>query len=64
MQEPLFHAHAAHRGRLECSRALLRAGADPNYTNSAGAAPGGLLLLLLLVAPAAPLLHVQCMHMH
>eukprot|EP00955_Chlamydomonas_euryale_P027698 292322-Chlamydomonas_euryale.AAC.13 len=28
---------AAHRGRLECAKALLRAGADPNYVNGAGA---------------------------
>ena len=27
---------AAHRGRLECAKALLRAGADPNYMNGAG----------------------------
>ncbi|GMH40294.1 hypothetical protein BSKO_08198 [Bryopsis sp. KO-2023] len=27
---------ACHRGRLECARALLRAGADPNYANKAG----------------------------
>eukprot|EP00877_Chromochloris_zofingiensis_P000144 jgi/Chrzof1/1012/Cz01g37030.t1 len=27
---------AAHRGRLECAKALLRAGAEPNYTNAAG----------------------------
>ena len=27
---------AAHRGRLECAKALLRAGADPNYMNAAG----------------------------
>ena len=27
---------AAHRGRLECATALLRAGADPNYVNGAG----------------------------
>ena len=27
---------ALHRGRLECSKALLRAGADPNYVNGAG----------------------------
>ncbi len=27
---------AAHRGRLECARALLRAGADPNFVNTAG----------------------------
>ena len=27
---------AAHRGRLECAKALLRAGADPNYSNGAG----------------------------
>ena len=26
---------ASHRGRLECAKALLRAGADPNYTNGA-----------------------------
>jgi ankyrin repeat protein len=31
---------AAHRGRLECARALLRAGADPNYVS-----PGGDLAL-------------------
>lgn len=27
---------ALHRGRLECAKALLRAGADPNYVNHAG----------------------------
>ncbi|KAI8470868.1 MAG: ankyrin repeat-containing domain protein [Monoraphidium minutum] len=27
---------AAHRGRLECAKALLRAGADPNYVTGAG----------------------------
>ena len=27
---------ALHRGRLECAKALLRAGADPNYMNGAG----------------------------
>ncbi|GLC35879.1 hypothetical protein PLESTB_000515500 [Pleodorina starrii] len=27
---------AAHRGRLECARALLRAGADPSYINNGG----------------------------
>lgn len=27
---------AAHRSRLECCKALLRAGADPNYMNQAG----------------------------
>jgi len=27
---------ACHRGRLECAKALLRAGADPNYMNKAG----------------------------
>ncbi len=27
---------ALHRGRLECARALLRAGADPNYINGTG----------------------------
>lgn len=26
---------ACHRGRLECAKALLRAGADPNHTNGA-----------------------------
>ena len=27
---------AAHRGRVECAKALLRGGADPNYCNKAG----------------------------
>lgn len=27
---------ASHRGRLECMKALLRAGADPNFMNGAG----------------------------
>lgn len=27
---------ALHRGRLECAKALLRAGADPNFVNKAG----------------------------
>ena len=27
---------AAHRGRLECAKALLRAGADANFVNAAG----------------------------
>ncbi|KAL6779868.1 hypothetical protein ACKKBG_A14075 [Auxenochlorella protothecoides x Auxenochlorella symbiontica] len=27
---------AAHRGRLECAKALLRAGADPNFVNNGG----------------------------
>lgn len=27
---------AAHRARMECAKALLRAGADPNYINEAG----------------------------
>ena len=27
---------ALHRGRRECAKALLRAGADPNYVNNAG----------------------------
>ncbi len=27
---------ALHRGRLECAKALLRAGADPNFQNYAG----------------------------
>jgi ankyrin repeat protein len=31
---------AAHRGRLECAKALLRAGADPNFVNRGGGATG------------------------
>ena len=27
---------ALHRGRLECAKALLRAGADPNFVNNGG----------------------------
>ncbi len=27
---------ALHRGRLECAKALLRAGADPNFVNEGG----------------------------
>lgn len=27
---------AAHRGRLECAKALLRSGADPNFMNGSG----------------------------
>lgn len=37
---------AAHRGRLECAKALLRSGADPNYMNNNGdlvRTTGGLL---------------------
>ncbi|GBF93862.1 hypothetical protein Rsub_06861 [Raphidocelis subcapitata] len=46
---------AAHRGRLECAKALLRAGADPNYVNGAGdltlfwAIDGGPAMIQLLV---------------
>mmetsp|Transcript_10856 Transcript_10856/g.27346 ORF Transcript_10856/g.27346 Transcript_10856/m.27346 type:complete len:141 (-) Transcript_10856:923-1345(-) len=45
---------AAHRGRLECATALLRAGADPNYVNGAGdltlfwAIDGGVELIKVL----------------
>lgn len=46
---------AAHRGRLEAARALLRAGADPNFANAAGdlvlfwAVDGGVEMVKLLV---------------
>jgi hypothetical protein len=46
---------AAHRGRLECARALLRAGADPNYMNAAGdlvvfwAIDGGVEMIKLFI---------------
>eukprot|EP00775_Hariotina_reticulata_P008134 gene8134-8328_t len=45
---------ACHRGRLECAKALLRAGADPNYMNGAGdlsmfwAIDGGAAMIKLL----------------
>eukprot|EP00793_Prasinoderma_coloniale_P006796 PRCOL_00001627-RA len=46
---------AAHRGRLEAAKALLRAGADPNYMNNAGdtvlfwGIDGGIEIIKLLV---------------
>ena len=46
---------AAHRSRLEACKALLRAGADPNYCNAAGdlvlfwATDGGVEIIKLLV---------------
>ncbi|KIY97950.1 hypothetical protein MNEG_10012 [Monoraphidium neglectum] len=46
---------ACHRGRLECAKALLRAGADPNYVNGAGdltlfwAIDGGPAMIQLLI---------------
>jgi hypothetical protein len=46
---------AAHRSRLEACKALLRAGADPNFCNSAGdlvlfwATDGGVEVMKLLV---------------
>jgi hypothetical protein len=52
---------ACHRGRLECAKALLRAGADPNYINAAGdlalfwAIDGGVELTKLLVEYGADL---------
>jgi ankyrin repeat protein len=52
---------AAHRGRLECARALLRAGADPNYVNLGGdhtlfwAIDGGVDMIKLLIDYGADL---------
>eukprot|EP00887_Chlorella_sp_A99_P002558 scaffold6.g2558.t1 len=52
---------AAHRGRMECAKALLRAGADPNYTNGAGdltlfwALDGGVEMTRLFVEYGADL---------
>ncbi|KAF8060565.1 mettl3 [Scenedesmus sp. PABB004] len=52
---------AAHRGRLECAKALLRAGADPNYVNAGGdlllfwAIDGGAGLIKLLARYGAQL---------
>ena len=51
---------ALHRGRLECAKALLRAGADPNYMNGAGdltlfwAIDGGVECMKLLAECAPP----------
>jgi hypothetical protein len=56
---------ALHRGRLECAKALLRAGADPNYMNGAGdltlfwAIDGGVECIKLL-AECAMSLCAQC----
>jgi hypothetical protein len=52
---------ACHRGRLEVARALLRAGADPNFANGAGdltlfwAIDGGVELIKLLAEYGADL---------
>ena len=52
---------AAHRGRLEAAKALLRAGADPNHCNAAGdaalfwAVDGGVEMLRLFVEYGADL---------
>lgn len=52
---------AAHRNHLECARALLRSGADPNYQNNAGdltlfwAIDGGVDMIKLLVEYKADL---------
>lgn len=52
---------AAHRGRLEAARALLRAGADPNYVNAGGdlslfwAIDGGVEMIKLFVDYGADL---------
>lgn len=52
---------AAHRGRLEAAKALLRAGADPNHVNRAGdaalfwAIDGGVEMIKLFVAYGADL---------
>ncbi|KAK9916075.1 hypothetical protein WJX75_008265 [Coccomyxa subellipsoidea] len=52
---------AAHRGRYECCRALLRAGADPNYMNKASdlvffwAIDGGIEIIKLMIEYGADL---------
>ena len=52
---------AAHRGRLECARALLRAGADPDFVNGAGdlavfwAVDGGAEMIQLFARSGADL---------
>ena len=52
---------AAHRGRLEVAKALLRAGADPNHSNKAGdaalfwAVDGGVEMIRLFVEYGADL---------
>ena len=51
---------AAHRSRLEACKALLRAGADPNYCNAAGdlvlfwATDGGVEIIKLLIEVRLP----------
>ena len=37
---------AAHRSRLECARALLRSGADPNFMNKAGQTAASMMCAL------------------
>ena len=63
---------ASHRGRLECAKALLRAGADPNYTNEAHdltifwAIDGGVEMIKLLheygmsCSPCGPVHRLLC----
>ena len=52
---------AAHRGRLEATKALLRSGADPNYMNAAGdlvlfwAIDGGVPIIVEMVEYGADL---------
>jgi ankyrin repeat protein len=52
---------AAHRGRKECAKALLRAGADVNYVNKGGdlalfwAIDGGVEMIKLFVDYGADL---------
>lgn len=55
------HISLCHRGRYECCRALLRAGADPNYMNKASdlvlfwAIDGGIEIIKLMIEYGADL---------
>lgn len=57
---------ASHRGRLECAKALLRAGADPNFTNDADdltlfwGIDGGIEIIKLLREYGKPSQVVHC----